>query len=615
MSSILLLQDGAPKARFALFERTSVGRSSSCEIQILNPGLSRIHAVILKREDGYWIEDAGSHNGTFVGGVRIGRSTRLSDGVDVQLGTVSFIFNAPVDILHERGGDKTVCVLDAQTAGEVAVEELAGGLPLPSAQELSRIYSITCDIASELSLEKLLPRLLEKLMTYFGADRGVILTREASGMLIPRAVVSDKPSIAVSRTLIERAFSAKGPLLFSDAVDNLSFEGAKSILAHRLCAVMLVPLFSKAGRPMGIIQLDSRAAGAFTQETLGRLALLSKPAALSMENALLFEREVQKNSVALQRGAEAGILTNDPAMAALLETATRAAESSARVLISGESGTGKELIARLIHQAGPRSDKPFVAVNCGAILETVLESELFGHEKGAFTGAVKKRRGCFELADSGTLFLDEVGELSPATQVKLLRVLQEGVFYPVGSERPLRVDVRVLAATNRDLKKMVEDGGFREDLYFRIKVIQLHVPPLRDRPKDVAMLAFAFLERFSRTMGKSPPALSDGALRLLTQYAWPGNVRELQNNMERLVVLTSGGEIVPADLPPEISSHPPSIDLPPSGSLKDALAEMERRMILRALEDTHGRKAEACRRLGISRPTLDKKMDEFGIKP
>jgi transcriptional regulator with GAF, ATPase, and Fis domain len=613
MSTILLLQDGEPKARFSLYQKTAIGRSSGCELQILNPGLSRTHAVIKKNEEGWQIEDSGSHNGTFVNGVRIAEPLLLNDGDAVQLGTVSFVFNPPLEVLHDPTGDKTVCIVggaDGQGAEAVSQSE---DCPPPEPAATAAILRIACDLAAELDIDRLLPMMLKRFMAHFSADRGYILTRDKSGALTPRAVVSDKTTAALSRTLIDRTFSTKKPLLFHNAIDNVSFVGARSIMELRLCSVMTVPLFSNTG-PIGIIQLDSRKPGAFTQSSLAEFALAAEPAARAVENALRFEIEVRKNHIGPSAtGVAAGILTKDPAMMNLLEVATRAAESSARVLIEGESGTGKELIARMIHQQGPRSSMPFVAVNCGAMMETVLESELFGHEKGAFTGAIKKRRGCFESADGGTLFLDEVAELSPSTQVKLLRVLQEGVFFPVGSERPMRVDVRVISATNRDLKKMVEEGRFREDLYFRLKVLELLIPPLRQRKCDLEMLVTSFIERFTKAMSKPAPKLSSQALKALLDYSWPGNVRELQNNAERLAVLVTGPKIELTDLPFEIACGAASYNLSPEGNLKTIIDETERRVIVQTLKETHGKKAEACRRLGISRPTLDKKIEDHRI--
>ncbi len=614
MSSILLLQEGLPKARFSLYEITAIGRSSECEIQILNPGLSRRHAVISKREETYWIEDLESHNGTYVNGARVGAPTLLTDGDAVALGTVSFVFNPPVEVLCDPDGDKTVCILKgAEGAVSEAVSLDPNGESLKPT-DMTAVLRIACDLASELDIDKLFPMMLNRLMSHFSADRGCILTVERAGALKPRATVSDQPFAALSRTLIDRAFETRAPLLFHHAIENVSFVGPRSVIEHRLSSVMLVPLFSKSG-PIGIIQLDSKARGAFTRASLAELAEAAAPAAAAIENALRFEIEVRKNKIeTTSNRASFGILTRDPAMEGLLKVASRAAESSARVLVGGESGTGKELIARMIHMLSPRANMPFVAVNCGAILETVLESELFGHEKGAFTGAVRKRRGCFETADGGTLFLDEVAELSPSTQVKLLRVLQEGVFFPVGAERPMRVDVRVISATHRDLKELVGEGRFREDLYFRLKVIELKVPPLRERKCDIEILTASFIDRFAKAMSKNAPALSPKALKALIDYSWPGNVRELQNTAERMTVLSTGSEIDLSDLPWEIACGNTSADRESeSGNLKRILEETERRAIVQTLKETGGKKAEASRRLGISRPTLDKKIEEYHI--
>ncbi len=610
----MLLHNGEPKARFVLGERTAIGRSSECEVQVLNPGLSRRHAVITRSDDAYWIEDLDSQNGTFVAGQPVAERVRLVDGCDVQLGTVAFIFNPAVEILHDERSEKTVCILADSLAAAPETERLSSEAPPPDSSELAAAFSIACDVAAELGMDSLPPVLLNKLMGLFSADRGFILTRKPSGMLVPRAVVSDKGTAAVSRSLVERAFSSGEPLLFRDALESLSFVGARSVVAHRLRSVMLAPLMSN-GTPVGMLQLDSHRPDVFTQKSLALLSLLARPAALAIENARRYERSVRKHQALKRDQADTGdIITRDPAMIQLIETAKKAAASNARVLITGESGTGKELVARLIHKESPRAHHPFVAINCGAILESVLESELFGHEKGAFTGAAKERRGCFALADEGTLFLDEVAELAPATQIKLLRVLQEGTFYPVGAERPVTVDVRVIAATHQDLKALVAKERFREDLFFRLNVIQLEIPPLRARQDDVERLMTFFIDRFSIAMSKQPPALSSQAAEALRRHPWPGNVRELQNMAERLVVLSAGRTIHPSELPADIMAGTSRPGAFARGNLKEALRDTEREMISRALQECRGNKAAACRLLGISRPTLDKKLVEHDLE-
>jgi transcriptional regulator with PAS, ATPase and Fis domain len=297
----------------------------------------------------------------------------------------------------------------------------------------------------------------------------------------------------------------------------------------------------------------------------------------------------------------------------------RVARTDSTVLIMGESGTGKELIANALHFNSPRRDRPFVPINCGAIPEELMESELFGHERGAFTGALRERKGRFEVAHTGTVFLDEIGEMSPKLQVKLLRVLQERKIERVGSSRTIEVDVRVVAATNQDLEQAVAAGKFREDLYYRLNVIPCHVPPLRERDGDVALLIYYFLQQHCQKKDLPLKKISKAALNVLQVYDWPGNVRELQNVMERLVILTDGDEIQVDDLPPrmreiKLADSPPLMTIGHDGiDLKQTIDDLETHLILEALKKAGGVKNQAAKYLGLNRTTLIEKMKKRKI--
>ncbi|HCF57537.1 MAG TPA: sigma-54-dependent Fis family transcriptional regulator [Myxococcales bacterium] len=284
-------------------------------------------------------------------------------------------------------------------------------------------------------------------------------------------------------------------------------------------------------------------------------------------------------------------------------------QSESTVLINGESGTGKELVARAIHFNGPRKDKPFVVQNCSAFNDNLLESALFGHVKGSFTGAVRDKKGLFEVADGGTFFLDEVGDMSPALQVKLLRVLQEGEVRPVGEDRARKVDVRILAATHRDLKERVASGQFREDLFYRLNVVHLAIPPLRERPEDIRVLARHFLARFAERFGVELPAVSDALYGRLAAWPWPGNVRELENAIERMVALSPDGELDQSLLPEarETEAGPRGL------TLKQRVEAYERGLIVEGLKASRGNRSEAARALGISRVTLHDKLRKYGL--
>jgi two-component system response regulator HydG len=303
-------------------------------------------------------------------------------------------------------------------------------------------------------------------------------------------------------------------------------------------------------------------------------------------------------------------------MRRVLEQVRKVAPTDATVLVLGESGTGKELVARAVHDGSPRREKPFVSVSCAAIPEGLLESELFGHEKGSFTGAIRRKLGRFELAHEGTLFLDEVGELPPSVQVKLLRVLQERRFERVGGEETVEVDVRLVSATNRDLAAMVRAGRFREDLYYRLDVVPILLPPLRERPGDVEELARHFLARAAPRLGRVVKGFTPDALEVLRRHRWPGNVRELENVVEQALVFAEGELVTPAELPEALRRAPPAPAVPvPTGdrSLTDVLEDLERQLILAAYEKAKGVKAETARLLGIKPSALYYKLEKYGI--
>ncbi len=353
----------------------------------------------------------------------------------------------------------------------------------------------------------------------------------------------------------------------------------------------------------------------------GATDYLTKP--LNLEELLIvLERALERRKLRSdagemrQRLAERysfeNIIGASPPMQELFKIIAQVASSRASILLSGESGTGKELVAAAIHQRSPRAARPFVRVHCAALAETLLESELFGHERGSFTGADRRREGRFERASGGTLFLDEVGEIPQSTQVKLLRVLQEREFERVGGDQTIQTDVRVIAATNRDLKRQVELGNFREDLFYRLNVINLNLPPLRERPSDIPALAGHFLSKYASENGRGKMTLSDSALERLSHYPWPGNVRELENALERAVVLAEGATIETAHLPAEVKATQSSHGIRIPGS---TLADIERYAILETLSAEGGSTSKAASKLGISPRKIQYKLHQYGEAP
>jgi two-component system, NtrC family, response regulator AtoC len=342
---------------------------------------------------------------------------------------------------------------------------------------------------------------------------------------------------------------------------------------------------------------------------LDRLELLLKRALA--EGRLGEENRRLKAQLDTKYGFES-ILGESPAMQEVFDTIRQVAPTRTTVMIQGESGTGKELVARALHQCSPRAQGPFVAVHCAALAPTLLESELFGHEKGAFTGAVERRRGRFEMADGGTLFLDEIGEIDPSLQIKILRVLEERRFERVGGSEPVSVDVRLVCATNRDLQQMVREGTFREDLFYRLFVVHMTLPPLRDREGDIVLLAQHYLKALAAEHGKTTTGITPDAMEALAAHAWPGNVRELRNVIERMVVLGSGDRLTVRDLPPALRAPPARAE--GAGRSGQMLREAERRLIEEALRCHKGSRTRAAAELGISRRTLHRKLNEFGLR-
>jgi DNA-binding NtrC family response regulator len=336
---------------------------------------------------------------------------------------------------------------------------------------------------------------------------------------------------------------------------------------------------------------------------------------------LLRARGLERENVSLQQQLDERyglheIVGDSPALREVLETIKQVAPSRATILIEGESGTGKELVARAIHTLSPRAKSPFLAVHCAALSSNLLESELFGHERGAFTGAVERRQGRFESADGGTLFLDEIGEIDPSVQVKILRALETREFERVGGNRVVQTDVRLVAATNRSLRQMAKEGTFREDLFYRLNVITLHIPPLRDRPGDVALLAAHFLQRHARENGKKLSGFAPEVMEIFRRYRWPGNIRELGNAIHRMVVLARGERLEKEDLPPEMMVESGE-SLPGAKGVPDTLnlAEVERRLVTRALRQTDQNITQAAELLGLSRRTLHRKLNEMKSLP
>jgi DNA-binding NtrC family response regulator len=420
---------------------------------------------------------------------------------------------------------------------------------------------------------------------------------------------------AAQQLLAEQAFEVLLTDLRMPREDGLQLIArAKALPRPPVCILM-----TAYGSEETVVEAIKRGADDYISKGRLEIELLEVKIARALK-----QRQLEAENRTLHRQLDErygldNIIGSSAAMREVLDTVRQVADSRATVLIRGESGTGKELVAKAIHRLSPRARQPLVTVHCAALAPSLLESELFGHEKGAFTGAVERRVGRFEQAQGGTVFLDEIGEIDAATQVKLLRVLSERTLERVGSNRTLGVDVRLIAATNRDLRALVREGRFREDLYFRLCVIELVLPPLRERREDLPALAAAFLREFAEANGKPVRQLAPEALAALTAHAWPGNVRELRAALERAVVLARGDTVTLRDLPPDLArpgSPAPGAGPAPAAGAPAGLTvrEAERQLIIEALRATGGNRTEAARRTGMSRRTLHRKLHEYQLE-
>jgi diguanylate cyclase (GGDEF)-like protein len=504
-------------------------------------------------------------------------------------------------------------------------------------------------LGSDLELDPLLDLILGVIGDTAGARRGYAMLRQANGGFALRAAFDrDAPGSrrvsAVSQGVLREAETTRSAVLVEDALQDARFSARESIVTEGARSVLAAPILWSED-VVGIVYLDDKSKpGAFGAEERDLVLACCRLVAGPIRRQAIHEeraRELYRTKAALARTADAEkqrarryshIIGRSVTMQRLFNLLDRLANSAHPVLIHGESGTGKELVASAIHYNGVRADEPFVAENCAAFSESLLEAELFGHVKGAFTGANESRVGLIEAADGGTLFLDEIGEMSPSMQAKLLRVLQEGELRPVGARDIRKVNLRLICASHRDLRGMVREGKFREDLYYRVAVMTVDVPPLRERMEDIPLLIDHFLSRGCRAESRQVPDVSREALTLLCHYEWPGNVRELENECKKLMTL-AGHVIEPADLSPKLLGD--SIDRPNSALRKLAINEgadamllmiergkplakvveaMEIELITRMLKATGGNRSESARRLGLSRPGLLKKMKRHDIQ-
>jgi Nif-specific regulatory protein len=591
--------------------KTLIGRGTDCHISLPDPLCSRIHATLTCTNDGWVITDAESRNGTQVNGQKIDEAT-IVDGNTIKVGSNEFEFHESEEPPTAKGDDPRqtqTIVQDLPIAVQETNEEVLAGLPsTEQVKELMLLYQLCIKLMGSGEPNRVVEIALDLLRKRTGAAVVGFLSVNDEGGLQPKLVI---PARAAGRVTLNQSLtelvSRQGHAVW---VANQSSKDGKQDLGHfadAVCAPLVRRNVDGERTTLGAIHVYLED-GRFRQSdfdfiisvaNLVAIALVRARALTSLQSD--YQRLVEKSP------GHDELIGDAPSMRDLKSKINRVARAPGCVLVRGESGSGKELVARAIHRASPRADRPLVSVNCAAIPADLMESQLFGHKTGSFTGADRDHVGFFQQADLGTLFLDEVGELTLEGQAKLLRILEGHPFLPVGATDEVSVDVRVIAATNQDLQKYVRERRFREDLYYRLSVFELHLSPLRDRGEDIGLLIDFFLDHFRRIHGRPNLALSEPARAKLLAYRWPGNVRQLRNVLDSAVVLADDEAIRPHDLALRDSGS--------SGDLESLrIDEWEKRLITEALNRTSDNVPEAAKLLGIGRATLYRKIEQYHIE-
>ena len=625
-----------------------IGRAEGNDLVLKDGLVSSDHAQVLFTGEKFLLRDQRSTNGTAL--LRKGERTPLDDtnnrevtlesGDVVELGSGDKAITITVTLEEEKDNAQFVAVRRIEEMESPAV----GAEKHPS--RLKALYEAQTKIGAAGDLNEVLvtitnavfelvPRATHVSIILRDDDETETRTTGVAGYVPVMTRVRGQegpPSapIPITRSVFRKVVTERAAVLAADAPQEVG--NSESLMGASIRSTLGVPLW-KGQEILGVLQMDNReSAGVFTNADLELVAVLAHNASLAVANARLVTRlraaedRLKKENAFLKgreetrrtggRGNQQEIIGSSSAMRTLSEQLDKVVDTRVTVLIEGETGVGKELVAAAVHYRSRRRDKLFVGQNCAAMPENLLESELFGHKKGSFTGAHEEKKGLFEIADGGTLFLDEVTEMPISLQSKLLRVLQEGEIRAIGATIEKKVNVRIVAATNRNLEKEVEQGRFREDLYYRLKVFPLRVPPLRERREDIPQLATYFLARFSTEIGKPSGGFSQQAMELLQSYDWPGNVRELQNEVQRLVIqLDAGGFVTPDLLSPRVRQIEGVIERvrPTKGTLKEMMDQLERWLLIEALREHANNKTAAAKSLGITREGLHKKLRAFGL--
>jgi transcriptional regulator with GAF, ATPase, and Fis domain len=616
------------KSEFPVAASLSIGAADSNPICLEDASVSACHCQITRDDGRYLLTDLDSTSGTFVNGIPV-KQRILSPGDQIGVGSSLFLFevedsplaaSSPVHLDDNSAVSTQAHQLPHDELLYLRPESLAA---LPHSERFDRalitLLKISTAIGSIRDVESLQWQLLGMIFDVIPAERGAILLLEDGASEPSSTVAWDRVSgpehpVHVNRALVRRVVDQRVSILDNEVQPCPSLPPSGAAGQKDAHSLLCVPLVA-ADKLLGIIYLDScNPATPFSQDDLQLLAAVAGLAAVAISNANQFERlGLENQQLRAEVNLQHDMIGNSPRLREVYQLIERVAPSDATVLIHGESGTGKELAARAIHNNSPRKDQPFVALNCAALTESLLESELFGHERGAFTSAIAQKKGLLEVAEGGSIFLDEIGELPLALQAKLLRVLQEREFVRVGGTRPIHVNVRFLAATNKDLQKALREDKFRLDLFHRLNVISLGMPALRDHPEDIPLLAEHFAARYAKKCNRRIKGISPEARTCFLQYDWPGNIRELENAVERAVVIGTSEFILPEDLPETLLETAPASSSS-RANYHAAIIKLKKQLILNAFEQAGGNITETAKLLGVNSNYLHRLIRNLDLR-
>jgi len=601
--------EGAPRA-FTLFKPVStIGRALGNDVAVPGVGLAETHAQVLFDGRDFNLEEVDKQGEILINGKKK-RRARLVHGDRLRLGDAEFVFS----IFDEPPARARPQLEGRPGEGDRAPVASSTNLQLSG---LRKLFEFSEKLMTMKELDALLEAMLDAVIDVTGAEKGLILLLEEgaeggagkptirASRNVKREAITDTTGV-ISDSIVRRVLETGRAVIVSDALSDAQFGSSESVLALQLSSVMCAPLVSQ-GQITGAMYVgNDRVKGLFERSQLDVLSIFAGQASLILQNAMLLSAlraDKEKLAAELVDKRFGDIIGVCPGMLDVFRKLTKVSTTDISVLITGETGTGKELIAREIHRRSNRASGPFVVINCGAIPENLIESELFGHVKGAFTGAVASRPGKFQVADKGTLFLDEIGELPLNLQVKLLRALQERIVFRVGDSRPEKVDIRVVAATNRVLEDEIRAGRFREDLYYRLNVVNVWLPPLRERGDDVMIIAKALLSKYADELHSSVQGFTAPALAAIKKHPWPGNIRQLENRLKKALVLCERTLLSPEDL--DLGQNSDSPILP----LEKAKEEFQRKYVLEVLERNNGNRTQTARDLGVDPRTIFRHLE------